>query len=388
MEPFGYLIRRLGFATATLAAGTLCSCSGPPQHGSHVYRPHGSMDAGQAMTAPGYAGPYVGGMATASLGQTQPGGQWIPPGIEGPWPVDEYVRDGGDRGLPARPGHPGEMLDLDPQDTVAVFDDTLGRTHVVPSNEVDIYAPRFGAVRSVSTLSGFRLTAGTSQFAEATGPDQVERVKGPESVAEDSTVAGMENSQRASGYDADLTPSEVYRPSILEGMVGTQLAAEQPGLLESDTLSQDRGAKHAEGSTQSVTWTHDKSAQAVVDLAGGNELAAPSGPQEAVTYGKPGGPPGTIEIVKSASQETAQPGDVVEFTLRYRNGGTTTVARLSLIDNLSPRLEYLPGTATSDLPAEFTATENDRGSAVLRWNLRDPVEAGKGGVVKFQGRVR
>ena len=78
--------------------------------------------------------------------------------------------------------------------------------------------------------------------------------------------------KRASSYDADLTVSQVTRETILEGVIGTQLAAEQPGLVESATLEQEQGAEHTRGAKQAITWSHDRSAQAVVETRGGNEV--------------------------------------------------------------------------------------------------------------------
>jgi uncharacterized repeat protein (TIGR01451 family) len=271
---------------------------------------------------------------------------------------------------------------------VALFDDAAGRTRVVASNEVDIYAPRFGAVRSISTLGGYRTTLGTDQLATLDNPQQVARLTGPESLIEDASAAGMQSSQRATNFDADLTASQVVHETVLEGMVGTQLAAEQPGVVEGASLSGQQGVEHTRGTNQAIAWSHDKSAQAVVDVDGGNEVVARSGAQETVTYGPPGGPPGTIQIAKSASQNTAQPGDVIDLVIHYRNAGATAVEKLSLLDSLTPRFEYVPGSASSDRPAQFTAADNGSGSVVLRWVFDGPVQPGQGGVVRFQVRVR
>ena len=80
------------------------------------------------------------------------GGEWAPPGIMQPWPQDEYLRDGGDSGLPVEVAPDWKIYGLDIEDTVAHYDALDGRTLVEESNRVHIYAPRFGAVRTVTRL--------------------------------------------------------------------------------------------------------------------------------------------------------------------------------------------------------------------------------------------
>ena len=62
---------------------------------------------------------------------------------------DEYIFDGGDRDHPVH-YYGGEMQGLDTEDTIAEFKDHEGRNHLKASNRVAVYAPRFGAVRTIS----------------------------------------------------------------------------------------------------------------------------------------------------------------------------------------------------------------------------------------------
>jgi hypothetical protein len=61
---------------------------------------------------------------------------------------------------------------------------------------------------------------------------------------------------------------------------------------------------------------------------------------------------------------------------------------VTIIDNLTTRLEYVPGSAQSTLGADFFTLENEGESLVLRWEIRDPLEKGQGGIIRFQCRVR
>ena len=57
------------------------------------------------------------------------------------------------------------------------------------------------------------------------------------------------------------------------------------------------------------------------------------------------------------------------------------------LDNLTPRIQLIPGSAQSDRPANFTAVENFEGSRILRWDLRQPLEPGAKGTIQFRARV-
>ncbi len=63
---------------------------------------------------------------------------------------DEYLCDGGDRAYPVRYDL-NLRLGLDTEDTVAEYTDHTGVPHVKPTNKVCVYAPRFGAMRSISS---------------------------------------------------------------------------------------------------------------------------------------------------------------------------------------------------------------------------------------------
>jgi uncharacterized repeat protein (TIGR01451 family) len=95
-----------------------------------------------------------------------------------------------------------------------------------------------------------------------------------------------------------------------------------------------------------------------------------------------------LRLIKVASTKVAQPGDVIDFTIRFDNLGDQTISNVEIIDNLTTRLEYVPGSAQCSRDAEFSTEENAGESLVLRWELNDPLPAGAGGLVRFHCRVR
>jgi uncharacterized repeat protein (TIGR01451 family) len=95
-----------------------------------------------------------------------------------------------------------------------------------------------------------------------------------------------------------------------------------------------------------------------------------------------------LRVVKIASKKSAQPGDEVEFTIRFDNVGDQTVGNVTISDSLTTRLEYVSDTAQCDREANFGTQQNDGESLVLRWEIRSPLKVGEGGILRFKCRVR
>ncbi|MEM1063688.1 MAG: hypothetical protein AAGJ97_15290, partial [Planctomycetota bacterium] len=108
----------------------------PPSHG-----PGSGPTAGCPSCGPRYGVAVDGSLAGAG-------------GTADPRMSDEYICDGGDRGVPAYGLDPTSALGLETEDAVARYTDAVGKTHVIPTNRVCVYAPRFGAVRTLSRPAG------------------------------------------------------------------------------------------------------------------------------------------------------------------------------------------------------------------------------------------
>ena len=92
---------------------------------------------------------------------------------------------------------------------------------------------------------------------------------------------------------------------------------------------------------------------------------------------------------------------MIRFTLRFDNVGERPLTQVRIIDNLSPRLEYIKDSATLGFTDEdektpaaearggrITVDDNEQGSEVLVFELDEPLPGGVGGVITFQARVR
>ena len=67
---------------------------------------------------------------------------------------------------------------------------------------------------------------------------------------------------------------------------------------------------------------------------------------------------------------------------------TSAAAVNAHLDNLSTRLEYVKGSQSSTLEADFYALPNKGGSVALRWDIVEPLPKGEGGVIRFRCKVR
>jgi hypothetical protein len=61
---------------------------------------------------------------------------------------------------------------------------------------------------------------------------------------------------------------------------------------------------------------------------------------------------------------------------------------VTIVDNLTTRLEYVADSQESSLQADFLTQPNDGDSLVLRWEIIDPLPPGQGGTISFKCRVR
>jgi uncharacterized repeat protein (TIGR01451 family) len=314
------------------------------------------------------------------------GGPWSPAGISGPWPHDEYIFDGGDMGVPVRIGTDWSVGGLNQEDTVAHYDTLDGRTIVEPSNRVPIYAPRFAAVRRVSGLLHH------DQIEAANGVRDRILPSGQEDLRIATTAVQQLQAGRQIGTKTPTTFRErtagvgIFNRQILIGIQNEFLPFEDFHVIRRGVFEQSEKARLAQSLDAALVWSHQLPPQAMI---GGQPLveAVTDQPMQ-MTYqfertGKP-----ALRIIKLASKQDARPGELIDFTIRFDNVGTQLIGNVTIIDNLTTRLEYVPDSAQCSLKADFFTQENEGESLVLRWEIIDPVKEGEGGIIRFQCRVR
>ena len=302
---------------------------------------------------------------------------------------DEYIFDGGDRDHPVH-YYGGSMQGLDTEDTVVEFKDHEGDNHVKASNRVAVYAPRFGAVRTVSGPdTGVKVdkAAGATDIA---GLGKMHANRTLHGSIHQSGIDGLGTRRSASGVE---TAQPIHSAEQAEGII--QNAKVDQG-VESRT-SRGLGMLHASA-------IHEL--ELVIQGVGKSNSTTGFGRAQASTQAtqtystfrvqatlgmEKGGRPGKMHITKSASPLVAKAGDNVTFVIQFRNTGDLNVHDVRIIDNLTPRLTYVDGTGQinvgQDAGGDLTVVPNKEGSQTLIFELDEPLRGGQSGTITFKAKV-
>ena len=315
-------------------------------------------------------------------------GPWAPPGFSQPWPHDEYLFDGGDRNQHAKALPNWEVRGLDTEDTIAHYDTLDGRRVVEPSNRVQIYSPRFSAVRQVVSLRlNEQMHASSNVYQEQAMRRAAETVEVRSSTqnlqpAENLTrdLANAFESEQGGGTLAARTELRGFEQNMF--MPYENLVTIRTGRYDVAEM-----ARLAASADAAITWTHDLGVLVIIDHE--RAAAAVRDQSLATVYTideKPASP--RLRIIKVASTANALPGETVDFTLRFDNVGNQVIGNVTIIDNLTTRLEFVPESGECSLKSNFLTEPNEGNSLALRWEIIDPMMPNEGGVIRFKCRVR
>lgn len=332
-----------------------------------------------------FGSPLVTDYATLSRPPVGDGCRWSPDGR--PWPEDEYVFDGGDKNIKAEIGADFTVRGVDLEDTIVHFDTLDGKRKVTESNRVPIYSPRFAAILKVYGLIVSHQNESYMGVANEQSTNKREFVdvvgKSTQQLQPLGAIRSMAAStfrDRIKGLGADNFVSPRTYVSNLKLYEDFQIV-KLGHMKNTESIRMDIGLQAAQ------EWDHYTAVQVVVENKQTNVAQRIQNAQELKTY-KPQPGSSKVRIIKLASKSDAKPGEEVEFTIRFDNVGTKTVGNVTIIDNLTPRLELVKGTSECDTKHNFLTTVNEKNSLLLRWEIVDPLAPGKGGVIRFKCRVR
>jgi uncharacterized repeat protein (TIGR01451 family) len=321
--------------------------------------------------------------------ETAPGIDMTQPCPVAPWP-DELLFDGGDRGLAAavrqREGV-WEVNGLDSEDTIGHFD-TLDGSHIIDaSNRVQIYAPRFSAIRKIDLLAATKYTQEIGDLQE-----QVETAETRRKDLSSTTLQNLQPLRNRSTIQArgveDMTRGvQVDNTTQVKRASSSFRSWEDLRLMKTGHVDNREKGRLAIAMTRANSWENNVSAQStdgklqllVVDDAASVREAV----QVRTEFNRP-----ALRIVKIASVDVALPGDEIDFTIRFDNAGDQPIGNVTIMDNLTSRLEYIEDSAECSLAASFIASPNNSGSQTLSWEITDPLKIGSGGIIRFRCRVR
>ena len=324
-------------------------------------------------------------LAQAGFPSTESEGSGGP--IFDPKYADEYLIDGGDRNAPV---HYGAFTreGLDTEDTVAEYLDADGKEYVRVTNQVAVYSPRFGAVRTVSQTEG--------QFGILKG--NVARDLGRTGRVNNRLVA-MQKIERRSVHDIGVRSrgSGLERRTRVRGFSRIDLDAsvdlvqnvfQDVALIRRGEFDQSSEAQLAKWFKAAQRWTSTKHPVITASTSGSQEAQNLTKSENAIVVEEPDKKPGNLRIFKLADKVTAKPGDVITFTIRYENVGEEELFHVRIVDNLTPRLQYVDNSAQSDRPAGITVEDNGEGSLLMKFELDEPLPGETAGVIRFQCKVR
>jgi uncharacterized repeat protein (TIGR01451 family) len=303
--------------------------------------------------------------------------------------TDEYLVNGDHTGKPVHV-EDWTVHNFGVGETVAHFDTLDGRIVVEPSNRVHIYAPRFGAIRKVEGLllegqitglvgtqsqqaasqnrnvlqTGFAGQETQTKYART--QDQIKSIDGQRRGAEMESASGLGGYDNFQVVDSD-SMILLQRTFGLGGTARTQL---------------ERGAANAKA------WMGSEHLRVQIDELAPMTATSVDGAAVYFQVEDKQSRTSKLRLIKVASRESAQPGEMVEFTLRFDNIGNQLLGNVTILDDLTSRLEFLPGTAVASLKSGFVPKVNASGSLTLRFEIIDPLPPGEFGVIQFQCRVR
>ncbi len=300
--------------------------------------------------------------------------------------ADEYIYDGGDRNGKTIVAADWSLRGLDTQDTIAHFDTLDGGRVVAESNRVQIYAPRFAAVRQVS--GAIAANAIDAAVLARKGLPNFEHSQDQRSTTTMQNIQPRRNvaTQVVTSFrdqTRGLIADDVWQAT---GFSNAFMPYEDFQIIRNGFLENAEKARLGIRIDAAETWNSNLQVQIangkVKPLVVRDALAA----AETLVDGKSVRP--AIRLVKVASINYARPGEEVDFTIRFDNIGNEAIGNVTLVDNLTGRLEYIADSSQCSKKSELKIEKNSSDSQILRWEITDPLEPSDGGIIRFKCRVR
>ena len=302
---------------------------------------------------------------------------------------DEYICDGGDRDAPA--GYvAGQRSGFDTEDTVAKYTDHTGDARTSPSNRVCVYAPRFGSVRTVTGLQADTKVDKAAGAKDSQGIGNIKTGNAAQENVHDTVLSGLESRNHIDGMESATPAMQARRTDSVEQNRKVDEGHEGRHYSSHGSMERHEGFALQQQIQNAMAWTRDQYPVLTASTTNANQIKATFKVQQKVGLEDERKTKGTLHVVKLADHEMAQSGDTITFTIRFENTGDFDVYDVSIVDNLTLRLEYVSGTAAIDAqhPGEVLVEDNGEGSSILTFNLDQPLKGHDRGEITFDTRVR
>ena len=272
-------------------------------------------------------------------------GPWKPAGISKPWPEDEYIFDGGDSDGEVKVRRDGKLEGLDSEDTIAYYDTLAGKTCVTPSCRVCLYAPRFAAVRQVTLAYGENQLVRAGGVDMPVGPVPQLDVQPVSTALQPIQPIGEIANRSPVTFLEKLPPIGLLQRTVIRATVDRLKPYENFELIRNGQMIESEKPFLAISVQSAITWTLDQGVQVAVEGKKAVVLEGDQRAQATYTITPPDHP--CLRVCKVASTHSANPGDIVEFTLRFDNVGDQTVGNVTIADNLTSAWNWCPIAASA-----------------------------------------
>lgn len=299
---------------------------------------------------------------------------------------DEYLFDGGDRAYPIT-RNPYQITGLDTEDTIAEFEDDTGRAKIKKSNRVAIYAPRFGSVVMVSGPNSDTLVDKLHGHVVAQGGVNLRNRTVVGTQAQNLDTGRMQTRLRANGVGTDIATDSLNRGQGRAVSINVMNTHESRARVLNGQFEDNLRLTQLQGMQFAEIWTR-KQNPVIEGHASSASQSKTVQVQADFTGIEDNGKRGDLFLLKTADKGVAAIGDIVTFTITYENRGDRPLTKVSILDNLTPRLEYIAESTTTDRPGKVEAEDNGEGSVILRFILDEALPGRTKGTVTFQARVR
>lgn len=300
--------------------------------------------------------------------------------------VQEYVFDGGDQQPQVVIRNDWSPAGVDPTDTVVYYETETGQVCVQPTNRVPIYAPRFGAVRQVRGALLAAKAVGTQRIVDPIKAGRFDDTDLASSVVLPVATHGEEQVNLIDAFQENKAGTPLAGVLPAQRMSEAFVPHEGIDVLGPGKITDEEIAVLGRFLQNARTWFVPESVEVLIEGKQAALAEKAVKPQDVHVYEIKD--KCALRICKTASHTLANPGDVINFTIRFDNAGSKAIGNVVILDSLSPRLEYIEGSQQSSVDAQFTAEPNEVGSQVLRWDIRTPIKMSEGGVISFDCRVR
>ncbi len=299
--------------------------------------------------------------------------------------AQEYIFDGGDQQPVVIVKEDWTEAGLDPTDTVAYYETDGGQVCVKPTNRVPIYAPRFGTVRQVRGLHSSELAIGTERILAPLSPIPLEESLVVTNLAQPLAPHGEAQVNQLDALQENNGGVPLEKVVGWRIMADAEVPHEMIDWFKLEVLRDEEIVVIGRILQGALEWYQPESLGVMIKGESVAQTRDEKFAKEVYLYEAED--KCSLRICKAASHTIADSGDTIRFTIRFDNIGPRPVRKAVILDNLSPRLEYIAGSQQCTLDAGFEETPNKVGSSKLKWAI-DEIPSMTGGVISFDCKVR